>query len=78
MKNKKAVMAVLAGLISIIGIGWYSTDKASSAVTDNSSHAGEKDFNQTLRAFGYGEHEIICEQLQLPPLATGAVLPVRK
>jgi len=56
MKNKKAVMAVLAGLISIIGIGWYSTDKASSAVTDNSSHAGEKD-SCASEAGGHDAHD---------------------
>lgn len=41
------------------------------------SKADEKDFNQTLRVFGYGEHDIVCEQLQISK-TTGAVTTVRK
>lgn len=40
-------------------------------------HAGEASFNRTLRAFGYGEHEVICIPLELPKPA-GTVLSARK
>lgn len=38
-----------------------------------SSHALEKDFNQTLRALGVTQ-EVICDRIELPPPPPGARL----
>ena len=38
------------------------------------SHAGDADFNQTLRAFGHGQHTVIVERVGALPPPPGAQL----
>jgi hypothetical protein len=38
------------------------------------AHAGDPDFNQTLRAFGYGDHKIKLDILETPPPPKGGRL----
>jgi len=36
------------------------------------SHAADEDFNQSLRAFGVGRHQVVTDFLEPPPVPGGA------
>jgi hypothetical protein len=36
------------------------------------AHAGDADFQQTLRAFGVDRHEVVAEEIRLSPVPAGA------
>jgi hypothetical protein len=38
------------------------------------AHAGDDDFQQTLKAFGVGRFEVVTEHISLAPVPAGAVL----
>lgn len=38
------------------------------------AHAGDSDFQQTLKAFGVGRHEVVVEEIDLGPVPAGVKL----